>query len=92
MVKAIRRAFAAGEFGRAQRLWREYALQLQSKIEAGTATPEMMSEMRQLIDWASLVAKVHKAHAAHQLKGLHLAGRYQVSPPAPPAGRIRVSL
>ena len=92
MVNAIRKAFAAGEFGRAERLWREYVLQVQAQIDGGTGSAEMLSEMRQLVDWASLVAKVHKAHAAHQLKGLHLAIRYQAAPPAAPARHILVAL
>jgi len=90
LANAIRRAFASGEFAKAQRLWNEYAGQLQRLIAAGSATPAMLSETRELIDWSKLVVKVHQAHAANQLKGLYLAGIYQCPRPNPPVG-VRVS-
>ena len=46
LVDRIRRAFAAGEFAGAQRLWGEYAGQLQRMIAARTATPAMLLETR----------------------------------------------
>ena len=86
LVDAIRTAFASGEFAKAQRLWSEYAGQLQRTIGAGTATAALLSETRELIDWSALVVKVHQAHAANQLKGLYLAGMYQCPRPNPPVG------
>jgi hypothetical protein len=86
LVDEIRRAFAAEEFAKAQRLWNEYAVQLQRRIAAGTATAAMLLETRELIDWSTTVAKVYQAHAVHQLRGLHLAGVYRRPRPDPPVG------
>jgi len=85
-VKAIQTAFASGEFARAQRLFGEYAAQLQRRIADGTATAALLAETRELIDWSTLVVKVHQAHAANQLKTLYLAARYQCPAPKPQSG------
>jgi len=90
LANAIRDAFASGEFAKAQRLWGDYAEQLRQSIGAGTATAAMLAETRELIDWSALRVKVHRAHAAHQLTGLYLAGFYQEPKPDRPVG-IRVS-
>lgn len=95
LVNAIRQAFASGEFAKAQRLWSEYAVQLQRMIAGGTATAAMLSETRDLIDSSALMVKVHQAHAEHQLKGLFLAGLYQTRtyqrPEPDPTEGIQVS-
>jgi hypothetical protein len=90
LADRIRKAFASEEFAKAQRLWSEYAVQLQRRIAAGTATPAMLSETRELIDWSTRVVKALQAHTAAQLKSLHLASRYQTPAPQPRAG-VQVS-
>ena len=89
LAERIRDAFASDEFVKGQRLWTDYAGQLQEAITAGTASKDMLSEARQLIDWCALRVKVHKAHAAGQFTQLYLAGRYGYAP-MEPEGAVRV--
>lgn len=83
-------AFAAGEFAKAQHLWNELADQLRQKIMSGSATREMLSETRALLEWSAVTVKVHQAHASAQLRQLHLAVTYQGAGPQPVPG-VRTS-
>lgn len=89
-VKAIRDAFAAGEFARAERLFGEYAGGIAAAIREGTAGPAMLSEARSLIDWARLVAAGFRAQALERIHGARVAEAYSPAA-ARPAASIRVS-
>jgi hypothetical protein len=88
---AIRRAFAAGEFTKGERLWNEYSRQLQEAIVAGSATGKELSETGELIAWCRLAVKVFRAHANCRLTSVYVTGAYG-SPKPTPARIVRVSL
>jgi hypothetical protein len=76
---AIRAAFASGEFDKAQRLWSEYAANLHEAILNRTANVAMLSQARELIDWASLTVNTLRAHTTDQLNAIHVARSYDWS-------------
>ncbi len=82
-MEAIRRAFASGEFAKAQRLWTEYAGELHQAILEGSATEAMLSETRELIDWSRLVVRAFRARAVDRLNGARLTQIYSYSAPEP---------
>lgn len=84
-VDEIRQAIANEEFLRAKSLWDAYAAQLQQAIENRTATPAMLSETRDLVEWARLRVASFRAHATDQLQSLHVAQAYYGPAPAPNA-------
>jgi hypothetical protein len=86
-VHAIRAAFSAGEFAKAERLFGEYTAEMAGALRGGTARPAMLSEARDLIDWARLVAAGFRAHALDRLKEARLAEAYLAAP-----GRSRPSI
>jgi len=93
-VKAIRDAFAAGEFTRAERWFLEYAGGVAEAVRSGTAHPAMLTEMRELIDWARLVVAAFRAQAIERLRSARVAGAYAgayAPAAARPAASIRVS-
>ena len=72
----IRDALTAGEFTRAERLWRDYAGKLEAAVRAGTATQAMMAEAGELVEWARMVGKAFRAHTTHRLDCLRVAEIY----------------
>ena len=88
---AIRNAFASGEFAKAQRLWDDYAAQLRLAIQAGTASETLMTETRELIEWARMVVISFRAGAAARLNRARVAQIYE-APPASRTGFVRTSL
>ena len=86
---AIRKAFASGEFEKAQRLWSQYAEGLRAAIEEGSATPAAMAEAARLLEWARLVVKCFRAHGQARLNGVRVATAYAAAPAR--ASRVRAS-
>ena len=89
-IEGIRRAFASGEFAKAQRLWAEYAGQLRHAILEGSATEAMLRETGELIDWSRLAVKAFRAHAVDRLNSARLAQLYS-SPTREPYRVVRAS-
>ena len=76
---AIRAAIAREDFAGAQRLWDEYAGELQQAVLDGVATAPQMAEARELFEWARLAIAALRAHAADRLGCLHAAQIYEAS-------------
>jgi hypothetical protein len=80
----IRRAVAAGEFGKASALWETYAEQLAKAVRGGTGSAAELAQMRDLIDWTRGVVTCAHAQAQRRintrLTGLHVATVYGRSP------------
>jgi hypothetical protein len=87
---AIRKAFASGEFEKAQRLWSQYAEGLRAAIEEGSATPAAMADAARLLEWARLVVKCFRAHGQARLNGARVAAAYAGAPAG--VSRVRASL
>lgn len=75
-MAAIREAFAASEFARAEELTRVYAQDLEQAFEQGRAGEAELAELRELILWARLVVLGFRAHAEQQLSSTRVAGIY----------------
>jgi hypothetical protein len=73
---AIREAFAASEFARAGELARVYAQEVEQAFKQGRAGEAELAEVRELIDWARLVALGFRAHAEQRLGSACVAGIY----------------
>ena len=67
---------ASGEFTTAQRLWHTYAEQVRAAILEGSATTNLMTEMRELVDWSRLVVQAFRAHTGDQVNRAHVARVY----------------
>lgn len=76
---AIRAAIAREDFAGVQRLWDEYADELQQAVLDGVATAPQMAEARELIEWARLAFAALRAHAANRLGCLRAAHVYGAS-------------
>jgi hypothetical protein len=74
--QSIRQAMASGEFVTAQRLWHTYAEQVRAAILKGSATADLMTEMRELVDWSRLVVQTFRAHTGDQVNRAHVARVY----------------
>jgi|tagenome__1003787_1003787.scaffolds.fasta_scaffold17535439_1 hypothetical protein len=75
-TNAIRQAMSSEQFEAARHLWDEYAGSVRKAIENGTASPAMMSEMRDLVEWSRVVALSFRAHASDRLNQWHAAKVY----------------
>ena len=72
----IRQAMASEEFDTARRQWDVYAEKVHVAILDGSATEDMMAEMRELVDWSRLVVQSFRAHVGNQVKCAHVARIY----------------
>jgi hypothetical protein len=86
-LEPIRQAVNSGEFGRAQFLWQECAAGLAEELSNGSLSEARLKEVRELVEWARMVALCERAHLQDQLNSLHVAGEYEFPVP-PPAHRI----
>jgi hypothetical protein len=88
---AIREALSREEFDKAKPLWDEYAAQLHTAILNGRATPAMLSEMGELVDWARLTVQAVRTGATAQLNCLYAVKAYDEHPGATPNEHFRIS-
>jgi hypothetical protein len=76
----IRRAVAAGEFGKASALWETYAAQVTDAIRSRSCSAAQLAQMRELIDCTRRVVTCARAQAQRRintrLTGLHVATVY----------------
>jgi hypothetical protein len=84
-LEAIRQAVNAGEFGRAQLLWRECSAALAAELTNGHLTKarqaevgELLSEVRELMEWSRMVVLCARAHLQDRLNSLHVAREYEI--------------
>jgi hypothetical protein len=89
---AIEGAFAAGEFGRAERLWTEYARRLRGDLASGAAGAAELAEAGELLVWARTVVKCFRAHASTRIEGARVAAAYAGPDPAKSQKRARAVL
>ena len=82
-LEPIRQAVSAGEFGRAQLLWKECAAALAEELSSGSLPEARLKEVRELVEWSRIVALCERAHLQDQLNSLHVAGEYELSVPPP---------
>jgi hypothetical protein len=87
----LRKAIASGDFGRALRLWDDYAAGIRREIGCGTCTAARMAEAREFLDWARRVVLCARAHAQNRLNAIHVARQYGPAP-SRPASLFRTSL
>ena len=89
-LEPIRQAVNAGEFGRAQLLWRECSGALAEELTKGHLTKARLEEVRQLLaevrglmEWSAMVVLCARAHLQDRLNGLHVAREYEIPVPVP---------
>jgi hypothetical protein len=87
-LESIRQAVNSGEFGRAQLLWRECSGALAEELTNGPLTKarlsevrELLSEVRELMEWSQMVVLCARAHMQHRLNSLHVAREYEIPIP-----------
>jgi hypothetical protein len=73
----VRTAMSAGDFLDARRSWEQYSAEVRKAIEDGTATPAMLAEMGDLVEWSRIVVLSFRTHAADRLKQDHAARAYR---------------
>jgi hypothetical protein len=88
-LEAIRQAVNAGEFGRAQLLWRECSGALAAELTRGHLTTarqgevrELLSEVRELTEWSRMVVLCARVRLQNRLNSLHVAREYETPTPA----------
>jgi len=76
----IRRAVAAGEFGKASALWETYAAQVADAIRGGYCSAAELAQMGELVVWTRRVVICAQAHAQRRISTritkLHAATAY----------------
>ena len=84
-LESIRQAVNSGEFGRAQLLWRECSEALAEELTNGSLTEtrlsevgELLSEVRELMEWSRTVVLCARAHLQDRLNLLHVAREYEI--------------
>ena len=77
MQERVQSAIGAGDFEAARRCWEEYAEGVRLAIQGRTATPEMLDEMRELVEWSRIAVLSFRAHAADRLNQDHAARAYR---------------
>ena len=77
LLERVRKAFDTQDFETARRCWEEYADGVRLAIEDRTATPMMLREMRELVEWSRIVVLSFRAHAADRLGQDHAARAYR---------------
>ena len=89
-LETIRQAVSAGEFGRAQLLWKECSAALAEELTKGGLSGdrlkevgELLAEVRELTEWSRTVVACARAHMQSRLNGLHVAGEYELPVPQP---------
>jgi hypothetical protein len=75
-TEPIRRAFASGEFRKAQALWEEHARLLRAEIRSRTFTAAKLAHTRELVEWCVSVARCAKSHAQARFNRIAVARRY----------------
>lgn len=91
---AIRRAVAAGDFSRGQRLWEEYAIQCREEMRHSSDPKGTLEQARQLMVWCRQMALAARAQAQAQLDRLARRSRVAAAyrqPSSPPPGSIRAA-
>jgi hypothetical protein len=88
-LEPIRQAVNAGEFGRAQLLWRECSGALAAELTKGHLTKarqaevrELLFEVRELTEWSRMVVLCARARLQNHLNSLHVAREYEIELPA----------
>jgi hypothetical protein len=87
-LESIRQAVNSGEFGRAQLLWRDCSGALAEELTKGSLTEarlaevrELLSEVRELMEWSRTVVLCARAHLQNRLNSLHVAREYEIPTP-----------
>jgi hypothetical protein len=75
-IERIRHAIERGDFASARALWEEWACDLGSRIQAGSASPADWTRTTELYLWSRDVLKCARAQALDRLNTLHAAGAY----------------
>lgn len=88
----IEEAFAAGEFGRAERLWTEYASRLREDLASGAAGAAELAEAGELLAWARTVVKCFQADASMRIERRRVAAAYAGAGPEKNHKRARAVL
>jgi len=77
-LELIRQAVSAGEFGRAQILWKDCAAGLAEDFSNGCLSEARLKEVRELVEWSRMVVVCARAHLQDRLNSLHVAREYEV--------------